>query len=273
MRLTCPNCGTECDVADEPIPENGQDVQSSNCNHTWLEFQKKSAPANTADASATDTQSGRKPLYPTFSNILSDEAVRENQMRASASTAMRLTHEDTISRRALDAKQTRRRIAEMTEARAERKKLAKAFRVATAHRAAKRPKLTPAQHRHRVPQPSEDTDTNLRDMPSINDINTSVRTHTKVPQPELTNTEQAEVMIRHSFRRGFVIILLILSVFFGPYVFANQITAKIPQTTDPMASYVSMVDGWRITLNRRVDALAAMIADVIPGPGEQPDQN
>lgn len=61
--------------------------------------------------------------------------------------------------------------------------------------------------------------------------------------------------------------------FFGPYVFADQITAKIRQTTDPMASYVSMVDGWRLTLNKRVDALAAMIADVIPGPDEQPDQN
>lgn len=149
MRLTCPNCGTECDFVNDPIPENGPDVQRSNCNHTWFEFQKKLAPANTADASATDTQSGRKPLYPTFSNILSDEAVRENQMRAS--TAMRPTHEDTISKRALDAKQSRRRIAEMTEARAERKKLAKAFRVATAHRAAKRPKLMPARHRHRVP--------------------------------------------------------------------------------------------------------------------------
>lgn len=37
MRLTCPNCGAQYEVADDAIPENGRDVQCSNCGHVWLE--------------------------------------------------------------------------------------------------------------------------------------------------------------------------------------------------------------------------------------------
>jgi predicted Zn finger-like uncharacterized protein len=38
MRLVCPNCGAQYEVPDDVIPENGRDVQCSNCGDTW--FQK-----------------------------------------------------------------------------------------------------------------------------------------------------------------------------------------------------------------------------------------
>lgn len=37
MRLICPNCGAQYEVAADAIPENGRDVQCSNCGHTWFE--------------------------------------------------------------------------------------------------------------------------------------------------------------------------------------------------------------------------------------------
>ncbi|SLN54069.1 zinc-ribbon domain-containing protein [Pseudooctadecabacter jejudonensis] len=37
MRLICPNCGAQYEVADDVIPEGGRDVQCSNCAHTWFE--------------------------------------------------------------------------------------------------------------------------------------------------------------------------------------------------------------------------------------------
>ena len=37
MRLICPNCGAQYEVADDVIPQDGRDVQCSNCGHTWLE--------------------------------------------------------------------------------------------------------------------------------------------------------------------------------------------------------------------------------------------
>jgi len=37
MRLVCPNCGAQYEVDDRVIPENGRDVQCSNCGHTWFQ--------------------------------------------------------------------------------------------------------------------------------------------------------------------------------------------------------------------------------------------
>ena len=37
MRLTCPNCGAIYEVPDNVIPEDGRDVQCSNCAVTWFQ--------------------------------------------------------------------------------------------------------------------------------------------------------------------------------------------------------------------------------------------
>lgn len=36
MRMNCPNCGAQYEVDDNVIPDNGRDVQCSNCGHTWF---------------------------------------------------------------------------------------------------------------------------------------------------------------------------------------------------------------------------------------------
>jgi predicted Zn finger-like uncharacterized protein len=256
MRLICPNCGAQYDVADDAIPESGRDVQCSNCNHIWFQIEKTPAPAPTTDASAPLSQPARKPLDPAVSDILREEAAREQQLRASATKAPRPTQDDTSPKTTIDAAETRRRIAEMTEAEAEpdvstapAPKPVTAVRVATARGAAQELRVT-------APQPTEDTSTRAQ-----------------APEPELTPAEQAEAITRRGFRRGFVFVLMIFAVLFGPYVFADQITTRIPQTADAMASYVSMVDGWRLTLNQTAGALGDMIADVTAGPESQPDQN
>ncbi len=37
MRLVCPNCVAQYEVADGTIPESGRDVQCANCNHIWFQ--------------------------------------------------------------------------------------------------------------------------------------------------------------------------------------------------------------------------------------------
>jgi predicted Zn finger-like uncharacterized protein len=37
MRLICPNCDAEYEVDDAAIPQNGRDVQCSNCGHAWFQ--------------------------------------------------------------------------------------------------------------------------------------------------------------------------------------------------------------------------------------------
>ncbi|WP_425081688.1 zinc-ribbon domain-containing protein [Ruegeria arenilitoris] len=48
MRLTCPNCGAQYEVPDEVIPEEGRDVQCSNCENTWFQAKYPDQPAPAA---------------------------------------------------------------------------------------------------------------------------------------------------------------------------------------------------------------------------------
>jgi len=44
MRLICPNCGAQYDVADDAIPPGGRDVQCSNCQVSWFQTEKPTIP-------------------------------------------------------------------------------------------------------------------------------------------------------------------------------------------------------------------------------------
>lgn len=47
MRLVCPNCSAQYEIDASVIPDEGRDVQCSNCGHTWFEL----PPAKAAEAS------------------------------------------------------------------------------------------------------------------------------------------------------------------------------------------------------------------------------
>ncbi len=51
MRLICPNCGAQYEVANDAIPAAGRDVQCSNCGHAW--FQRPQEADIAADDVAT----------------------------------------------------------------------------------------------------------------------------------------------------------------------------------------------------------------------------
>lgn len=62
MRLICPNCNAQYEVDAALIPEDGRDVQCSDCGHTW--FQPKDGPARpaaSADVSAGAEASKSRP--------------------------------------------------------------------------------------------------------------------------------------------------------------------------------------------------------------------
>jgi predicted Zn finger-like uncharacterized protein len=44
MRLICPNCGAQYEVADNVIPASGRDVQCSNCGNTWFQAPSAATP-------------------------------------------------------------------------------------------------------------------------------------------------------------------------------------------------------------------------------------
>ena len=98
----------------------------------------------------------------------------------------------------------------------------------------------------------------LRTVPSINEINATLRARAQANDASgLTEAEKVEAVERKGFRRGFFWVLLILIIAILPYVFADQITENLPQTTGFMASYVMMIDQLRLSLSEMVNGFMA----------------
>ena len=114
MRLVCPNCGAQYEVPDEVIPQDGRDVQCSNCGDTWFQNHPSNddglaeelgearvapevsnppepEPEPTPEPpSATEPERStppvqpapRRELDPSVSDVLREEAAREAAARA-----------------------------------------------------------------------------------------------------------------------------------------------------------------------------------------------
>ncbi|WP_322890292.1 MULTISPECIES: zinc-ribbon domain-containing protein [unclassified Yoonia] len=277
MRLICPNCGAQYDVADDAIPSGGRDVQCSSCNYTWFQTGAKSGalpgPKMPDPAVQQDAPPARKPVDPSISDILREEAAREQKLRASGTGSPPKTQDDTVPKPAVDADETRRRIAQMTEAEggvrvAAAPKPAEPVRAATTRTEPDAPRVIIPQPQ---PEPEPHTDTNPRDMPSMNDINSSLRARSQTAEPQLTSTEQEEVVKRRGFRRGFAFVLLVFAILLAPYVFADQITESFPQTQSAMTAYVTTIDDLRLSLDRAVSSLTDSVTN--SAAEDQPAQN
>jgi predicted Zn finger-like uncharacterized protein len=257
MRLICPNCDAQYNVADDAIPEGGRDVQCSSCNHTWLQTEKpvvagretskilktrapgmKASKDDATDKAPKDTPAPaeRKPLDSSVADILRQEAGREKSLPRGGNAAPPATQAERPAE-VVDAGETRKRIAQMTEEEG-------GSRAGTA--AASIGAVTAGA--------------NLRAVPDIHEINAALRARAEASDMSgLTEAEKHEAVQRSGFRRGFFIVLILFAILITPYFFADQITENLPQTRGFMTSYVEMVDNLRIWLNTQVSAITAMI--------------
>ena len=249
MRLICPNCGAQYDIADDVIPPGGRDVQCSSCAHTWFQTDKPTVPGRDTDAATGSPPAPhqpeppkRKPLESSIADILREEAQREHDVPA-AKAAAEATAE--APKPADQAEETRKRIAQMTETEGQsRAAIAAAATGAVAPGA------------------------NLRTVPPIDEINATLRARAEASDTSgLTEDEKQEVVKRRGFRRGFFIILLLIAILITPYFFAAEIVAALPQLEDVMTRYVDAVSQARVWLDAQVQTVQGMINDMM-GSGE-----
>lgn len=64
MRLICPNCGAQYEVADDVIPDAGRDVQCSNCGNTWFERPGDSAKIEEQISGPAEDVDARQDMAP-----------------------------------------------------------------------------------------------------------------------------------------------------------------------------------------------------------------
>ena len=250
MRLICPNCGAQYEVADDVIPEAGRDVQCSNCGHTWFENRGASeapelgAPVPTPDPQpepeVTQPEPRQRELSPDVADILRQEADFEQAARQADDNTIETQPDLDLSHHPephveIDPDEDRRG----REARDRLAKLRGEPEIAAAVGA------TMAQ----------DRDAPRRELlPDIEEINSSLR-------PDAAQTaEQIDDDLpqkRGGFRRGFMIIVILALIALAAYIFAPQISAAVPQLEPVLTSYVNWVNEMRIWLDQQLQGLIA----------------
>ena len=265
MRLICPNCDAQYDIADDVIPEGGRDVQCSSCTHTWFQTDKPKvagrsrailtptpAPAPKAvapeeeEASPAPQAPKRKTLDSSIADILREEAAREHDVPAPTAASAKPAQQSDAQR----ADETRRRIAQMTE-----------------ESAASTPASVAAAATGAVAAG------NLRTVPGIDEINATLRARAEASDTSgLTEAEKEEAVQRRGFRRGFAIVLILIALAIAPYFFAEQIVERLPQTRGFMVQYVDTVNQLREQLRDLAGQASAMIKDLMPSDAAAPTE-
>ena len=260
MRLICPNCDAQYDIADDVIPEGGRDVQCSSCTHTWFQTDKPkvagrsrailtptpapapkpAAPEEAAESPAPQAPK-RKPLDSSIADILREEAAREHDVAKPSAKPAATTD-------AQRADETRRRIAQMTE-----------------ESAASTPASIAAAATGAV------ASGNLRTVPGIDEINATLRARAEASDTSgLTEAEKEEAVQRRGFRRGFAIVLILIALAIAPYFFAEQIVETLPQTRGFMVQYLETVNQLREQVRDLAGQASAMIEDLMPSDAAAP---
>ena len=275
MRLICPKCEAQYNVADDAIPKGGRDVQCSTCGHTWFQTEMSrvlSRPVSrllpnplpetvksevaeprlskSRDVAAFDVPHHHKdktgthepkhrPVDPTIASILRDEAAREHNVPARAATA----EAPRKPANPVDIEETRKRIAQMTGTEGATRPQSSTSGATAAAVAA------PAAAGMAKPAP------NPRSVPSIDEINNVMRGRAADGGGGLTEAERNEAMRRRGFRRGFFVVLALFGLIVTPYVLADQIMENLPQSRETMVQYVAVIDELRDALNAFVGGI------------------
>ncbi|MCP3971718.1 MAG: thioredoxin [Rhodobacteraceae bacterium] len=264
MRLICPNCGAQYDVEDAVIPDQGRDVQCSNCGHTWFqqpahldpelaeELGREPPPPmedEPVEPQPEAADRARRGLDPDVAGVLREEAERETSARrAEAETGI-----ETQPDLGLD---TAAEIAASRSA-AARSRMAR-LRGLDDDAEAETAAAAAGSRRERLPD-VEEINSSLRasqDREAV-DEESGAAGDSEVARPE-----------RRSGRLLSRLIILAAILALLVYMLAPQIGGYLPQSEPHLTSYVDWVNGLRDQLNGLIERLVGQVrGDGPPGSG------
>jgi len=250
MRLTCPNCGAQYEVPDEVIPDEGRDVQCSNCGDTWYQSHPDFSDDETAEdgdqpeaAEPPDQEPGSETLREAIgqpsqskepqqqqeipegvSDILREEAERETQLRADEASEP-LESQPDLGLDNMPGDESARRAQQASD------------------RMARMKGQTASDD-----DLAADPESRREMLPDIEEINSSLRASDESASALATagpHRATSRKKKRGGFARGFALIMIMGVVAALVYINAPKISGVMPQAEPVLNSYVSVVDqGW-----------------------------
>lgn len=246
MRIICPDCDAQYEVPDEVIPEEGRDVQCSNCGTTWM-FEHPDFPG--AARLREDDEDGaeiqplptppRRELDPEVAGILRAEAEREVAARAADQESTPLEVQPDLG--LTEGRPTTAR-AETDAPDAADPQVAG---VADTSRAGN---MTVARAAAIAGQRGR--------LPDVDEIKSSLRSS---DDAETKDDADGEALRERGFRRGILVAVLVFVACLLVYRYAPEIAEAVPQTDPWLTSYVTWVDDMRGNVDTQLRAVLAWL--------------
>ncbi|MGC1486200.1 MAG: zinc-ribbon domain-containing protein [Albidovulum sp.] len=273
MRLICPNCDAQYEVEDAVIPDEGRDVQCSNCGTTWFQDSAKTlretARADSLaehdddddddDDDISEAATAQEPA------AKGDDVAEEPVAAAEAAVQKR----PDIRRRTLDDAVLN--VLREEAARENRARGTEGHNIETqgdlgllTTRA--RPKAGQSDANADVDDEEEDEDdldlpedklvspTARRELlPDIEEINSTLRaTSERRHEAAARDAPETQRQRRYGFRRGFLASLMVMVLLLLPYILSEEFSARFPAAAPVIMRYSAGIDSLRIWMDDRM---------------------
>ncbi len=257
MRLICPNCDAQYEVADSAIPDDGRDVQCSSCGQTWFQKSVHMLEAEAIKVANAAVEDSASPSSFQIENPASNPDPDIESPGPEATIETQTPAQEPAHRKPSDAA--------LEILREEAEIAAKSRLSQTSAGIETQPDLgleTPSKKPSPKPQIVQERRTDLQDvaqeeipqrsrrdlLPDIEEINSTLRA-TSDREADTAGDSEFSAHLRkkrrRGFRLGFGLILLLTAALIIVYIYTPQIIEKSPQTQPYLSKYVDAVNDLR----------------------------
>ncbi|SEW31971.1 MJ0042 family finger-like domain-containing protein [Aliiroseovarius sediminilitoris] len=271
MRLVCPSCGAQYEVDDRVMPENGRDVQCSNCGHGWFQL-PPSAEAGI--------------IQSPFDNIddLDDEAVTDAGDTAEDTPDHPADDGSAVSdssEEALPARQLDDGVRSILQEEAERERKARESEregletqpdlglddapAATADNIKNTMADEQAAARNETAPTSDDIKAR-NVLPDIEEINSTLDAPADESGEVVVDPADSAEVAAGGFRRGFILVVVLACLLAILYIFAPTIGERFPAVQPALEQFVAFADKVRIGLEEIMRSAIGKMQGLIDKP-------
>ncbi|UWQ14023.1 zinc-ribbon domain-containing protein [Aliiroseovarius sp. M344] len=280
MRLVCPSCGAQYEVDDRVMPESGRDVQCSNCGHAWFQLapsaearvkaEEEAAPSpfdniDEMDEEATEVFDEAVEAE-TSEPDLSDDDQTEDSGDDAPSTPARQLDDDVRSILQEEAAKELKARDDERESLETQTDLGLDEAPGTGSDSTKRT-LADVEPTDQDEQPLASDDLKRSDvLPDIEEINSTLDAPAGEAGSTAVDAVDGEEFSPNSFRRGYILVIVLACILAILYIYAPAIGERIPAIQPILDQYVEVADRVRVGLERMMRSAIGKMQGLIDKP-------
>jgi predicted Zn finger-like uncharacterized protein len=223
MRLTCPNCKAQYEVADGVIPPGGRDVQCSACGSTWFQYPAEVALRMRAAELEDDDDDDDGPAAPAPAPVPAEKRVDKTVLDVLRQEA---------ERELAERRQARPDVATQPDLGLVGRPRRKTADAADPLGVSPSPAIAERSRRSLLP-----------DIEAISPVIESANAERAVTPSEAPPAPPAAA--GRDFRRGLSYAVVAIGALVGLYLLAPTLSSLVPALEGPLAGYVTLVDQLR----------------------------